>query len=213
MSDTINFGIDFSDFERAADELNAELRQVPFALARAMNDAVEKARSTLIDETWPESINERNHSFLNASLTTSGHRATKQNLSVMLYDKLGRGHLEMHADSGVRTPKGSKIAVPSRAIRRTGKGSIVKSQTPRAIPKSFIKGDIIYSQSGSYIKSGSRKEKGQDNRKLTLMYVLRTSTQIKKDVPLREVFEDVFTSELGKAFHVRLDQAMKSRRK
>ena len=209
---SFDFKIDLSDFEKAAMELGGELDQVRFAAANAMNDAVEHARSILINDTWPDHINERNHSFLNASLTTRGSRATKKSLSVTLYDKLGHGNLAEHAEGGIRTPRGKSLAVPASKHIVRGQHGVSKGQKPRSLPNTFIKDGVIYQKRGSYVKSGSRKVKGQDNRRLELMYVLKPQTTIKKDVPFYEVFEQVVTDSIGRSFAARLEKAMKTRR-
>jgi Flp pilus assembly protein TadG len=43
---------DYSDFLRKADELSAAADQVPYALARALNQSAEDAQTVLIVSTW-----------------------------------------------------------------------------------------------------------------------------------------------------------------
>ena len=125
----------FRDFERAAKKLGAASDQIPYALARSLNDAAEIARKEIIEETWPNSIQSQNKSFMRAALTITGNRATKKNLRVAIVDKLGRGNLIQHADGGTALPKGRKLAVPSDVLKpkRTGKGMPARLK-PRALP-------------------------------------------------------------------------------
>lgn len=190
---------DFRDFERAARSLNAFSNQVPFALARALNDSAELARSDL-PQTWAEHITVRNPRFLKAALSTKGTRATKARLSVEIYDRLGRANLFLHDQGGSRKPRGAAIAVPSKALQaaRTSKG-VPKGLRPRAIPNSFVKGDVLYQRTG----------KGK-NRGLKLMYVLRPQTRISPDVPFHREFDRIMRREVPRQFGVRLEQAMKT---
>lgn len=200
MTGSLRF--DLSDFERAARNMGAFVDQVPFALARALNDAAEQTRREMIETTWPSHVTVRNTRFLNAALTTKGERATKKSLRVAIYDKLGRASLPLHVKGGVKQPKRQSLALPSREIaaRRSGKG-VPKGLRPKNLPNSFVKGDAIYQRVG----------KGKQ-AKLKLAYVLKPSAQIKPDVPFDRDFERVMRREIVAAFGPRMRDAMMSRR-
>jgi hypothetical protein len=59
---------DYSDFERKANELSAAADQVPYALARSLNQAAEDAQTVLIVSTWPKAVHVRNTTFMRAAL-------------------------------------------------------------------------------------------------------------------------------------------------
>lgn len=192
---------DFRDFERVAKRMSAASNQVPFALARALNDGADKARKYLIEKTWPNSIHRRNDRFLNAALTTKGTRASKRNLTVKITDKLNRGSLQLHADGGTKTPKKSSLAIPSKQIQaaQTSRG-VPKGLRPLAIPNSFKRGDAILQRPA---KHGGKPVK---------QYSLRPTAKIKKDVPFREDFNKTMRREVFRAFGPRLRAAMNTRR-
>lgn len=199
---------DFSDFERVAKRLDAFADQIPFALAKSLNDAADIARRQIIDDTWPHHVSVRNSGFMNAALTTKGTRATKRKLSVVLYDRLGRAGLQLHAVGGTKRPRGRNLALPSAkvAARRTGKG-VPKNLRPLALPNSFKQGDIIYQRVGKYQKAGKRSA-AKDTRGLKLMYTLKPSVRIRPDVPFYQDFASTMRREVPKAFNKNIKLAM-----
>lgn len=194
----IDLKLDLRDFTRAADRLAARIDQVPYALARAMNDAARETRKRLISETWPQHVTQRNTGFIRAALSTEW--ATKYNLTVSIYDKLGRGNLALHADGGTRTAHGGRLAIPQDMIRRTSRG-VSKAQTPRAIIARTPKRALRVTPTGIFI--------GEHGR-LRLAYKLQPSNRMPKDVLFREDFKRFFRQEIDKAFPLQLAEAMRS---
>ena len=205
---------DLRDFQRVARQMQAFEEQIPFALARALNEAAEVARRELISTTWAQHITVRNPNFLKAALTTKGARATKRNLRVEIYDKLGRGNLSLHDQGGTRRGQGA-LAVPTSALAsRRGSKGIPKGMRPKTLPKSFAKpgksGDmLIFQRTGSYKKAGKRAL-AQDNRHLKLAYVLKPSTPIRADVPFHADFNRVMRREMPRQFQVFMQKAMET---
>ncbi len=76
---------------------------------------------------------------------------------------------------------------------------VIPSQRPRSLKKSFKKGDAVY----EIVGRGKRK-------KLKLRYVLKKSTPIKKDVPLRETFERRMRTEMERRVTEAMLDAMKT---
>ncbi|WP_158812065.1 hypothetical protein [Beijerinckia sp. L45] len=191
----------FREFERAAKRIGGAMDQIPFALAQSLNDAAEATRKTLIEDTWPSSIKQRNKSFMKAALTLKGNRATKKRLRVAITDKLNRASLALHADGGTKVPRRANLAVPSKQIaaRRSGRG-VPQSLKPLNLADSFKKGDVIY------------QRVGKKGRKLKLAYVLKKAVKIKKDVPFRQDFARSMRREVSRAFGPRFRAAMKTRR-
>ena len=194
----IQVEFDGSDFIAEANKIGAVMDQMPYIMALALNNAAEVTRSVLIGATWPQHVKQRNSSFIAASLTTKGARATKQDLTVEIYDKLDRGNLLMQAKGGMRAPRGgSNLAVPSSAISRTASG-VPQRFLPRNMPKALRKGDVLY----------TKDKKG----KLTLMYVLRHQTPIPKRVPFYEDFAASMQKELTRSIPLAVARAMSTRK-
>lgn len=192
----IDFRLDLGAFRQRAREIEGALDQVPFALANALNDAAKAARAHEIDTVWPQHVEVRNKSFLRAALLTEF--ATKRDLRVTVYDRLGRARLSQHDAGGTKKAKG-KLAIPDRKVRRTSKGVSAK-QRPSTLPNSFRKGDVIYQRTG------------RKGRSLKLMYTLKASAQQPADVPFRSEFVRIMRREVRSAFGPAMMRAMKSRR-
>lgn len=191
---------DIRDFKRAALDMGAALDQVPFALSGALNNAVESARSDLIGNTWPKHVTVRKANFLNAALTTGGERATKNRLRVVLYDRLGRGSLKLHAEGGTKRPLRSKLAIPTAAVSR-GASGVVSSQRPGNLSRKVVKKNLIFQASG----------RGKSS-KLTLMYKLARVAQIKNDVPFYEDFNATMAARVRAEFPRVMARAMATRK-
>ena len=194
-------------FHRYARAMDGMASQIPFALAQALNASAEVARRGLIERTWPEHVHARNRSFLKAALTTKGTRATKRNLRVVVYDRLGRGNLLLHERGGTKRPRGKALAVPSAALqaRRTAKG-VPKGLRPRNLPATgpsgaFVKGDVLFQRVGA----------GQ-SRGLKLMYVLKPAAPVRADVPFQADFATTMRRTMPIQFRLALRKAMATAR-
>ena len=178
------FQFDMSALERAAQQVGGALDQVPYAISLALNESVKVARKHEVDDVWPQHVEIRNRGFLGAALRTEF--ATKRNLRVTVYDRLGRGHLTLHESGGMKRAKG-RLAIPSQQVRRTSRG-VSTRQRPAALANSFRKGDVIYQRAGPR------------GRKLKLMYVLKTSAQVRAEVPFTAEFDAVMRREMQARF-------------
>ncbi|CAM5771956.1 hypothetical protein LMIY3S_03682 [Labrys miyagiensis] len=189
---------DLSAFEKMAESMDVAQRQLPFALSRALNQSAFATRDRLINETWPSHVTERNKSFIRWALGIEP--ATKSELTVRITDKRaqGRGNIALHADSGTKTVERGNVAVPV-AGQRLGPRGIVPSQRPRNVKRSFKKGDAIYAITG----------KGK-NKRLKLLYVLKSSVKIPKDVPMREDFRRSMIAEMQVRAPAAMLDAMKT---
>jgi hypothetical protein len=198
----IKIEFDMHEVEERALSLGASIDQVPFAMATALNAAADMTRDYLIHETWPEHVIQRNTSFIGASLTTAGARATKNVLTVEIYDKLGRGHLKLHAEGGERRPLGARLAIPGEnvAFARTA-GGVPARLKPRVLTNAVIKGDVLYQRVG----------RGK-NKRLRLMYVLKPSGRIPKAVPFYEDFGQHMRDALEQSLPEAVKHAMETRR-
>lgn len=195
----IELTFDIRNFGRKAQEVGAALDQVPFALSMALNQAVEHTRSSLINTTWPNHVTVRKANFMNAALTTSGERATKNRLRVVLYDRLGRASLPLHAEGGIKQARG-RLAIPTKNVRITSSG-VAASQRPANMKRKVVKGNLIFQASG----------KGK-NSKLKLMFKLQPTAKIKRDVPFYTDFTATMAQQVHANFPKALARAMATRR-
>jgi hypothetical protein len=198
----IELEVDGSGFTHAAMDMGIAVDQIPYAMARTLNDAAEKTRSWLIYATWPTAVQVRNQSFMNASLSIKGARASKDNLEVTIYDRLGRASLPLHAKGGVKMPNTSALAIPPTGAVNRGPRGVPPSQRPRNLANSFRKGNAIYQRVG----------KGKRAR-LRLMYFLKPMARIKKDVPFYEDFAKKMVEEMQANLARNVALAMKTRRR
>lgn len=190
---------DYSQLEKVAQDLGAAIDQIPFSLALAMNEAADVTRKFLITQTWPQHVNARNSSFIAASLTTKDAKANKYSLAVEIYDRLNRGHLEMQARGGTRTPiDGSNLAIPLSTIPKGARGVPARLRPRTMGTKAFKMGDGLY----------TRDKKG----KLKLLYILRSSTAVPKRVPFYEDFATSMSRELQHSLPKAIARAMSTRR-
>lgn len=198
---SVELEIDTRAFERKARELGAAVDQVPYALSRAMNDAAFKTRQRLIDETWPQSVNVRNKSFLRAALHVEP--STKHNLEVHVVDQLGRGNLWEHAHGALVRGKGKNVAISIDANVRRGPRGVAKAQRPGALIANTPHRALRITPSGIFV--------GRHGR-LHLMYKLQPTATIKPDVAFVEDFKQFMCEAIETAFPIRLAEAMATRR-
>jgi hypothetical protein len=89
--------LNLSDFTKAGAAFYRLARdQMPFAISRAMNDAVKATRNKLITQTCPTHMHVRNPSFIRWALNVK--YATKRGPTVEITDEKaqGRGHSGLH---------------------------------------------------------------------------------------------------------------------
>lgn len=229
---------DLRDITRVTRNLEKFADQIPFALARSLNDAAEIGMRRDLPTTWANSIGARDPNFIGQALSMKGTRATKKLLRVTVYDRFGRANLKLHDVGGRALPKrAAALAIPVGAIaaKRGAKG-IPKRLAPGVLPNSFVtdgkrpnthlKQGAIYQRAGQYHPKGSvksrtgkrRKDKdgklvAADSRTVSLAYVLKPSNPVRADVPFTATWEATMRREVRKAFKVRIREAMKTARR
>jgi hypothetical protein len=200
MAFSINF--DVRDFEAKAKQLQANMEQLPFAMSKLLNDSAFAAKRVLVDRVWPQYVTQRNYNFLNASLQIT--RATKGNLSVVMYDKLQRGHLYEHAHGGTVTPmRGQVFAIPVKNMVRRGARGVASRDRPRNLVSTKTK-RIVVTSKGIFVS---------ERNKLKLMYIFKPSVRINRDVPFVETFNYVVLEHMRTGFTNTLAYAMATARK
>ena len=195
---TTQVNFDMSDIEALASRLGVAIEQIPYGISIALNASMESARSYLIGSTWPGGVHVRNTSFMNASLTTRGNKASKRDLSVTLYDKLGRDYIVRQATGGTKTARTGNVAIPNAVNVRRGAHGVVRSQRPRALQNSFVKNGKIF----------QRQDKG-----LKLMYSLKNSVRVPKHVRMYEDGISVLEREMARALPAAFELAMSTARR
>lgn len=193
--------IDTSTFEKRAKELHAQIDQVPYALALAMNAAAKKTKQTLVEDTWPSHVTQRNKSFIGRALQRT--YASKRNLQIEIYDSLGRAHLKLHDAGGTKTAKG-RLAIPPPGTVKRGAGGVRKKQRPHSIIVNTPKRALRITNRGLFVGKGGR---------LHLMYAFKASANMPADVPFEDDFRRAMTIELRASFPAAMERAMKPRRK
>jgi hypothetical protein len=191
---------DMTGVELKAIALGAVADQLPFILSTALNKAALETRQYLVGHTWPSSIKQKNPNFIRAALRID--MSKRNDLSVSIYDQLDRAQLERHATGGTKTPRGRNLAIPSRNIT-IGQHGVAKRQRPKNLnPKTiFVKGNKIFQRVG----------KGK-NQRLKLMYFLKPSVTVPKDVPFHEDFRAEMGKHLFSQLPVAVLRAMETRR-
>jgi len=195
----IKVEFDFSQIKEVSLALGAAEDQIPFAIATALNRAADVTRNFLVRATWPQHVNARNASFMNASLTTRGARADKRSAAVEIYDKLDRGNLQMQAKGGTRQARGNAMAIPASNVPR-GSHGVPGRLRPKVLgARAFRKGDALY----------VKDKKGR----MRLLYVLKSATPIPRRVPFYEDFANSMRRELMVALPIAIQRAMSTRRR
>jgi hypothetical protein len=197
----ITLQLDMKAFEQAAKRLNAAADQVPYALSRAMNDAVRETRERLANETWPTHVTVRSSTFMRRALQTVF--SNKYNLTVIVYDALQHANLFQHAFGGVKRVSTRNIAIPLKNwVKYTAHG-VSAVQLPRAIIANTPKRALRITPTGIFVGEAGR---------LRLRYKLQPTAQINADVPFQEDFIRFMREATEKAFPQRIAEAMATRK-
>ena len=194
--------IDASAFEEMAKRLDGSIDQLPFALSKTLNDAAFAARTVLVQSTWPRHVQQRNASFIGASLRVE--RATKGNLTAGVYDQLGnRGHLLELARGGTVTPTRSRVfAIPVSSDIRRGARGVRQQDRPRNLVSNNRRAVRVTSK-GIFIGKGGR---------LQMVYAFKPSVTIPKRVPFYSDFSEVIVREMAANFASNVAYAMATRK-
>jgi hypothetical protein len=195
--------LDMSQIKRVAEDLKVAVDQIPYAISRAMNDAVFATREKLVNETWPRHVQMRRASFPSAVLHVD--RSDKHNLTVAIREVSSTApNLTLHAEGGTKTPARTKrFSIPLKGwVVRTAEG-VRKDQTPRAIINRTPKRALRITQKGIFVGEGGR---------LHLRYSFKQSVVQPKDVPFYEDFEQFMTSNFFELLPSYLQLAMRTRK-
>jgi len=113
---------------------NLGKKQLPFALANAMNDVMFKdVRPKIVNETFPKAFKTRAKNMARGVLRIK--KARKNKLVAEFSDVMGRTYLEQQQQLGkTKTPRGKFIAVPVfKPGRRVSKSKRKNEHSPAAL--------------------------------------------------------------------------------
>jgi hypothetical protein len=192
------FEFDVGELMKTAEAWGAAVDQMPFALSRALNDAVTDARQYLVERTWPSHVNVRNSQFIGWALRID--YSDKYNLEARIYDQSkGNVHLKLHDKGGVKTTTGHFV-IPTSNVTMTSRGAR-NDQKPRNLRNKVVMGNSIFQRQGR----GKHKY-------LVKMYSMTTSVNQPADVPFSEDFSMVMRSRIDAYFLPRMVEAMATRK-
>lgn len=177
---------------------NVYREQIPFATAGALTSTAFDVRKELIDSTYPKAFALKNKTF--PRVVTNVKKASKRDLVASVGNVSGRAidYLFLHAEGGIKTPRGNSLAVPTKHTKRGSKGAVPKAQRPRALLAK--KGAFVTSVNGTRVimQKGKRGEKAQ------VKYVLTPKGKIDKALRFfedaRRVALKVFDKNFATAF-------------
>ena len=128
--------------------------------------------------------------------------SSKTNLQVEIFDQLGRGSLREHAEGGVKVPKGAQLAVPFSQKYQAWFAR-------RAEIAETAKSDECVQEKRSDLSDNRARSK---SRRIKVMYFLKKSVPIPKQVLFYKDFADTMTSELARELPGAVFKAMSTRR-
>ena len=175
---------------------NIERRQIPFALSLALNNTAFATRRFVIEKLYPRAFpHARNRAYPRTTFRVD--RATKSRPEASVFDRLMRGFLEHHIEGRPKRPRGKKLAVPGRKIKRTNSGKIPNARKPRNLKNAFIadlegRGPAVWQEFGP-----------KSDRQLRFMYSLEDSTPVSRTFHFHREGERfarrIFPGELARA--------------
>lgn len=180
-------------------------RQVPFALSQALNTTAFEIRSEIVQRTYPRAFTVRNSRFINAALRVA--TATKINLVASVFDQLGRDYLERHTTGGIKSPRGSNLAIPTDQVTRNAGGSVRAAQQPRNVlnKRNAFK---LHMNGNTFIA----QRQGKARYPLRIFYLLEPRATIAKTFAFYEDARRVVSDKLADAWSRAWSRAIKTAR-
>jgi hypothetical protein len=195
--------LDGSEFEARARALDGAEDQIPFALSLAFNQALQDTRTSLIQDTWPKAVTERNPSFIRWALGMQF--STKHDLRVEINDERAttRGHLALHAHGGTKKAAHANLAIPPKGTLKRGAHGIRKDQRPAAVIARTAKRALRITARGIFVGIGGR---------LQLKFIFRNAVTQPADVPFVQDFRTMIAKGVRARFADAMARAMRTRR-
>lgn len=175
--------------------------QLPFAIAAALTDTAKDARA-YVRGALVDTFTVRNPAFKNAIQFEAADKRAKPIQAKVGVTEWGR-FLVLHAIGGLkRSHSGARVAVPTRAIKRTSTGRIPSRLKPRELRSSAKLAGPLLDRRGLI---ALRKKK-----QLLIYYTLVKAAKIKARWPFRQQVEETVQARLGAHFIRRAEEAIAS---
>ena len=220
-----------SDIEQAMREIDDTFyRQIPFALASAMNDTMFDARERVIGPTYDKAFTRRNSRAARASwnvekVATGGRNAELfrgfksggGTIEVLVKQRALRGrggasnfleYYERHVTGGTKSPtRGEGVAIPTRHAEgfRNSQGSMRAAKKPTQLRN---KKNVFVAESGRNRVIMERKKDGS----VTPWYVLVPNAQISPTFRFFEDGIDTIQRVFSGHFNLRMNRAIRQSR-
>ena len=178
-------------------------KQLPFAIAKGLTQTAKDAQAAVIGELPQKFTVRGNWSKPSNKFGIKVKAATKTKQVAEI--GTNADWLALHETAGIKTPKGTNIAIPTSNVRRTKRQIIQRSQRPRNLRG---KRDVVLqTRSGAVLYQ--RKYKGKRS-KLVPLYNLERRAKIRKNSPVIEPTKRIVRLRFKGNFNKALDFAMKT---
>lgn len=118
----IQIKVDTREIERF---LKGMQKQIPYAIATALNKTAFDVRKEIVEKSWPESVNAKNKRFARTAFRVK--KATKRDLTASVYDSLGRDVFDRLIHGKPHIPySGTHLAIPVAPWLLTKSGYLSK---------------------------------------------------------------------------------------
>lgn len=132
--------------------------------------------------------------------------AKKGNLTAEVYTRAD--WLDLHATGGIKTPKGSNLALPSIDVKRNKKDIITQSNRPKNIKGAFKIN--VTTKTGKKVSAIAKKVGRGKNKRIVIMYWLEKSAKIKKAYDFFAIGKKVFDRNIKKDIILGIAQAFRT---
>lgn len=180
-------------------------QQLPFATALALTRVAKAARDRLRSEL-PRYFKIRNP---NVTLAVQYKAASKRDHppKSIVHTQPWAGFLTLHVTGGVKRAEGSgRIAVPTRIVVRTTRGTVKREVRPRPLRSSEGLEQQALEQRGRIVVHGVKAAPPG----LSFFYTLVRGARIAKRWPFAETVTEVVRERLEPEFRQALDQAIQT---
>ena len=207
-----------SDINKAMEDTdNLFWRDIPYLMARSINDTMFDVRNRIVNSTYQKAFNVRNRRYPGVTFkVTRGGDLNRRNIINRMKRELGpggntfldvtqmvpHGNLELHSTGGVKKSfRGGNVAVPV-GIGRTKTGRVPVAQKPKRVinrKNAFI----VRGRGGTQIVKERTRKKG-----LRVWYVLTPQVRIKKRFRFYEDAHDTVDRVFSGHFNTQLNRVV-----
>lgn len=183
-------------------------KQLPFAMANTLNDAAFAVRKKIVEDTYPDAFTVRNSVLPKTMFRVE--KANKKKLQSAVFDRLKKNYMSMHASGGIKTPRGTSIAIPGRDMKMRAKGGVTKANRPRQLlnRKNVFKTTSSRSGQPIIVRRATKKR-----YPLQMLYILEPNGSIKKKFDFYDDANSTARRAMEKNFTKRFNQAKRTARR